>query len=63
MHSKDGRLGDDAADIDTLEFKHLMTHIGDKLTEDEVMTTAGRDGDETLSYVEFVKISMKLQFL
>ena len=61
MHSKDGRLGDDAADIDTLEFKHLMTHIGDKLTEDEVMTiitAAGKDGDETLSYDEFVKIMM-----
>ena len=38
-----------------------MTHIGDKLTEDEVMTiinAADKDGDGTLSYDEFVKIMM-----
>ena len=43
-----------------------MTHIGDKLTEDEVMTiitAAGKGGDETLTYDEFVKITMKVQFL
>ena len=28
---------DGSGTIDTGEFKHLMTHIGDKLTEEEVM--------------------------
>ena len=69
LHSKDGRRqrrGDGAAYIATQELKHLMTHIGDKLTEDEVMTiitAAGKGGDETLTYDEFVKITMKVQFL
>ena len=52
---------DGSGTIDTGEFKHLMTHIGDKLTEDEVMTiinAADQDGDGTLSYEEFVKIMM-----
>ena len=52
---------DGSGTIDTGEFKHLMTHIGDKLTEDEVMTiinAADKDGDGTLSYDEFVKIMM-----
>ena len=49
---------DGSGTIDTGEFKHL---IGDKLTEDEVMTiinAADADGDGTLSYEEFVKIMM-----
>ena len=52
---------DGSGTIDTGEFKHLMTHIGDKLTEEEVMTiinAADRDGDGTLSYDEFVEIMM-----
>ena len=48
---------DGSGTIDTGEFKHL---IGDKLTEDEVMTiinATDKDGNGKLSYDEFVKIA------
>ena len=52
---------DGSGEISTMEFKHLMMHIGDVLSEEEVMTiinAADRDGDGSLSYEEFVKIMM-----
>ena len=48
---------DGSGTIDTRDFKHL---IGDKLSEDEVMTiinAADKEGNGKLSYEEFVKIA------
>jgi len=53
---------DGSGTISSHEFKHLMTHIGDKLTEDEVMmliNAADKDGDGSLDFEEFVKIMME----
>eukprot|EP00090_Calanus_glacialis_P000410 TRINITY_DN10246_c0_g1_i2.p1 TRINITY_DN10246_c0_g1~~TRINITY_DN10246_c0_g1_i2.p1 ORF type:complete len:163 (-),score=61.92 TRINITY_DN10246_c0_g1_i2:22-471(-) len=52
--SKDG-----SGTIKSSAFKHLMTHIGDKLSEEEVddlITEADKDGDGDLNYEEFVKM-------
>jgi len=43
--------------ISSKAFKHLMTHIGDKLTTEEVeemINEADKDGDGVLNYEEFV---------
>jgi len=45
--------------ISSKSFKHLMTHIGDKLSEaevEEMIAEADKDGDGTLNYEEFVKM-------
>jgi len=45
--------------ISSKNFKHLMTHIGDKLSEaevEEMIAEADKDGDGTLNYEEFVKM-------
>merc|ERR1711953_769158 len=44
--------------ISSKSFKHLMTHIGDKLSEaevEEMIAEADKDGDGTLNSEEFVK--------
>jgi len=50
---------DGTGTISSKTFKHLMTHIGDKLTEEEVeemINEADKDGDGVLNYEEFVKM-------
>jgi len=45
--------------ISSKNFKHLMTHIGDKLSDaevEEMIAEADKDGDGTLNYEEFVKM-------
>lgn len=45
--------------VSSKSFKHLMTHIGDKLKDEEVddlIHEADKDGDGVLNYEEFVKM-------
>jgi calmodulin len=47
--------------IDSAEFKHLMTNIGNPLTEEEVMVlinAADKNKDGYIDFEEFVKIMM-----
>ncbi len=47
--------------ISSTELRHIMTTIGDKLTDDEVdamISEADIDGDGTINYVEFVRMMM-----
>jgi len=50
---------DGTGTINSKAFKHLMTHIGDKLSEEEVdslIQEADKDGDGVLNYEEFVRM-------
>jgi len=50
---------DGSGTISAKSFTHLMTHIGDKLSNEEVeemINEADKDGDGVLNYEEFVKM-------
>lgn len=47
--------------ISAVELRHIMTNLGEKLTDeevDEMLTEADPDGDGQINYDEFVKVMM-----
>ena len=47
--------------ISAAELRHIMTNLGEKLTDeeaDEMIREADVDGDGMINYVEFVKMMM-----
>ena len=47
--------------ISSIELRHVMTQLGEKLTDDEVeemIKEADNDGDGYINYEEFVKMMM-----
>ena len=52
---------DGSGNISAQELRHVMTTLGEKLTEeeaDEMIREADTNGDGYIDYVEFVKIMM-----
>ena len=52
---------DGNGDISSAELRHVMTNIGEKLTESEVddmIKEADKDGDGDIDYEEFVQLMM-----
>ena len=48
--------------ITSQELRHVMTHLGEKITEDEadvMIKEADLDGDSRINYEEFVKMMME----